>query len=104
MNVGRKLRERREYLGLTQEELAQVLGVTTQYISAIETNKKVPSLSVLARLAEALGVNVDYFVSSTEGTTRYTLGTIAAIKADSAMSPRAKKALVKLVQELHDLR
>jgi len=44
MNVGKRLRERREYLGLTQEELAQALGVTTQYISAIEQQENAISV------------------------------------------------------------
>ena len=40
--------------------MAKALGVTPQHISAIEQDKRVPSLPFLIRLAEYLGVTIDY--------------------------------------------
>jgi transcriptional regulator with XRE-family HTH domain len=51
------IKERREGLGLTREELAKKAKVTTAYVSMLEAGKrKNPSLPVLQRLAKALGV------------------------------------------------
>jgi transcriptional regulator with XRE-family HTH domain len=51
------IKERREGLGLTREELAKKAKVTTAYVSMLEAGKrKNPSLPVLLRLAKALGV------------------------------------------------
>ena len=53
------LKERREGLGLTREQLAEKAKVTTAYVSMLEAGKrKNPSLPVLRRLAKELGVPV----------------------------------------------
>ena len=53
------LKERREGLGLTREQLARKAKVTTAYVSMMEAGKrKNPSLAVLQRLAKALGVSL----------------------------------------------
>ena len=46
-----RLRELREERGLTQEELAKVLGVTRQTIIAIEKGRYDPSLRLAFRIA-----------------------------------------------------
>ena len=57
--IGKMLKERREGLGLTREQLAKKAKVTTAYVSMMEAGKrKNPSLVVLQRLAKALGVPV----------------------------------------------
>ncbi|MGB7446968.1 MAG: helix-turn-helix transcriptional regulator, partial [Dethiobacteria bacterium] len=47
-----KLKELRREHGLTQEELAQALGVTRQTIIAIENNKYDPSLRLALKLSQ----------------------------------------------------
>jgi transcriptional regulator with XRE-family HTH domain len=57
--IGKRLKERREGLGLTREQLAKKAKVTTAYVSMLEAGKrKNPSLPVLRRLAKELGVPV----------------------------------------------
>jgi transcriptional regulator with XRE-family HTH domain len=57
--IGKMLKERREGLGLTREQLAKKAKVTTAYVSMMEAGKrKNPSLDVLRKLAKALGVPV----------------------------------------------
>jgi DNA-binding transcriptional regulator YiaG len=50
------LRELREWAVLTQEELAQLMGVSATTVSHWETGNKVPRPSKVQRLAEVLGV------------------------------------------------
>lgn len=99
MDLGQRIRRRRETLNITQQELADALSISPQYISAVENNKKVPSLALISELAKQLGVSVDYLVSGEEGIIK---DTIPAIKADKGLSLKAKKALIALVEELHD--
>ena len=101
MSIGKRIRERRQELKLTQENLARALGLTPQHISGIEQDKRSPSLSSLAKLAEELGITVDYLVTGKEGVI---VDTIPAIKADKKLSLESKKALVTLVQELYSVR
>ena len=44
---------------MTQEELAQRIGVTRQTIIALEAGKYVPSLGLAFRIARAFGVTVE---------------------------------------------
>ena len=83
---------------LTQEELAGKLGVTPQHISFIEQERGVPSLDLLQKMAEELGVSVDYLLSGKESVA---MDLIPAIKADKRLKLIAKKALIALVEELY---
>src|SRR5262245_57407556 len=53
------LRAARAQLGISQAELAHRAGVTRQAVSAIESGKAVPTMSVALRLARVLGRRVD---------------------------------------------
>jgi len=97
MSIGQRIRKRRQDMKLTQEGLAKALGVTSQHISAIEQNKRAPSLTSLAKLAEELGVSIDYIVTGKEG---IITDTIPAIKADKKLKIEEKKALVTLIKAL----
>jgi transcriptional regulator with XRE-family HTH domain len=55
-NFGTKLREARESLGLTQEEVAQRSGVHATEVSRMEAGKRDPKISTLRRLAKAVEV------------------------------------------------
>ncbi|MBN1368555.1 MAG: helix-turn-helix transcriptional regulator [Dehalococcoidales bacterium] len=98
MSLGQRIKDRRQALKLTQQELAKALKLTPQHISAIEKDKRVPALASLAKLAEELGVTVDYLATGKEGVVTEI---IPAIKADKKMSVEVKKALVTLIQALH---
>lgn len=100
MNIGQRIRKQRETLNLTQRELAQVLKVTPQHISAIEQNKRVPSLNFLAKLAEQLGVSIDYLVSGKNIQGEIVLDSFIAIKADKSLTAKAKRGLLALLEEL----
>lgn len=61
----------RKQQGWSQEELAERVGISTQYVSNIERGKENPTLDLLLRLAEALRVvPVDIFDFEAEGLDR----------------------------------
>lgn len=98
MSLGERIRKRRQVLKLTQHQLAEELGLTSQHVSAIEQDKRAPSLASLARFAEELGVTIDYLVTGKEGVIT---DTIPAIKADKRLSTDVKKALIITIRELY---
>jgi transcriptional regulator with XRE-family HTH domain len=53
---GPLVKEQRQALGITQAELARRLGVKPAYISIIEKNLRRPSLPLLQRMSDVLGV------------------------------------------------
>tara|TARA_B100000686_G_scaffold163103_1_gene170667 strand:+ start:1635 stop:1862 length:228 start_codon:yes stop_codon:yes gene_type:complete len=59
--IGEKLRKRRKMLGYSQTTLAQGLGLSFQQIQKYERGINRISASRLFKIAEFLGVPVDYF-------------------------------------------
>ena len=73
--VGARMRERRIMLGLSQQELAELIGVTYQQAHKYEKGINRLAAGRLSRLAQALGVQVGYFydgLSSTPGAIKAT--------------------------------
>ena len=57
--IGKRIKERREELGLTQEALAEKLGLTTNYISTIERGASFPRCEKLILLLNGLETSAD---------------------------------------------
>jgi transcriptional regulator with XRE-family HTH domain len=64
--LGEAIRRARRAAGLSQEQLADESGVHWTYLSEIETSKVSPSISVLRRIADALGVRASQLVREAE--------------------------------------
>ncbi len=57
--IGSFLRTLRKEQGLTQEQLAEILGVAGRTVSRWETASNMPDLSVLIQIAEFYGIEVN---------------------------------------------
>ena len=57
--VGKRIKQRREQLGLTQEQFAEKLGVATNYISTIERGASFPRYEKLVAIINALETSAD---------------------------------------------
>ena len=57
--IGKRIKERREALGLTQEELAEKLNLTTNYISTLERGASFPRCEKLITLLNGLETSAD---------------------------------------------
>ena len=58
LRLVRQLRELREHLGVSQEELARKLKTTQSAIARFERRERVPTFEFLEKVARALGVRV----------------------------------------------
>ena len=59
MEIGKKIKQLRFRAGMTQEQLAERLGISPQSVSKWETAVTMPDVSLLPALAEVLGVTID---------------------------------------------
>lgn len=57
--LGKRIVTNRKRLGLTQDQLAEKLGVTAQAVSKWENDQSCPDISVLPQLAEIFGISTD---------------------------------------------
>lgn len=67
-DLGVRLKELRAKRGLSQTELAKLVGVTPSTISQVESNLIYPSLPALLKMAEVLSVEVSSFFQDSEDT------------------------------------
>jgi transcriptional regulator with XRE-family HTH domain len=63
VQLGGKLRERRELLGLLQTQLAAFSGVSIRTIQLVEQGKGNPSLDTLEKLAKPLGLHIELVIN-----------------------------------------
>ncbi len=61
--LGKRIREERQRLGLTQAELAEDINISDTYMGAIERGERSLTLDTLVRLVNRLGVTVDYMLA-----------------------------------------
>ena len=64
--VGARMRERRIMLGLTQQQMAELIGVTYQQAHKYEKGINRIAAGRLSRIAKALGVEIGFFFESAE--------------------------------------
>lgn len=57
--IGKRIKQRREQLGLTQEQFAEKLGVATNYISTIERGASFPRCERLISIINGLETSAD---------------------------------------------
>jgi putative transcriptional regulator len=55
--LGQLIKQKRKELALTQRELAKKLGVEASHVAYLEGGKRNPSLALMGRLEEALGIS-----------------------------------------------
>ena len=61
--LGKRIREERLRLNLTQAQLAESIDISDTYMGAIERGERSLTLDTLVRLVNRLGVTVDYMLS-----------------------------------------
>ena len=59
MELGKKIKQLRFKAGLTQEQLAEKLGIGAQSVSKWENAVSMPDITALPLLAEIFGVSID---------------------------------------------
>ena len=77
--IGQRIRELRKVCGLSQEELAERVDISTTHMSHIETGNTKLSLPVLVDIAAALDVRTDDLLSDRKTTASDALNEIAAV-------------------------
>ena len=61
-SLGNKIRERRNFLKVTQENLANDINVSASFISDIENGRRKMSLETMIKISIALKTSLDYFI------------------------------------------
>ena len=115
LHVGKRLRRRRRLLGLTQQTLAEEVGIRFQQIQKYECGANRVSAARLFELSEALSVPIQYFYEGlgshdplSENETADTIApdvlsrkeTMDLVRAYYAMGDAPRKHLLDLAKSL----
>ena len=61
-DIGKRIRDLREKAGITQQVLAEKVGVTSVHLSNVETGNAMPGVEVVIKIADYFGVTTDWIL------------------------------------------
>lgn len=91
-SVGKRMREMRESNGLTQEEMAEILGVNPNAVRAYERGEYGISKEVMTRIRNHFHVSIDFLLYGAGNDWDYLL-----LQIENASEENKMKALMRLV-------
>jgi len=68
LTLGEKLKKSRQYSGLSQKQLGEILQLSDKTVSAYEVNRAEPSLDILQKIAQATKTPIHYFFKQADST------------------------------------
>lgn len=98
VNMGVRIAQRRKELRLTQEQLAEKMGVSLQTVSCIELGKKAVRPENLANLCSYLDVTTDYILYGKRNKQQMN-DTIAKLSTLDEEAYRTVQGLIDLLYE-----
>ena len=98
--IGQRIRKLRLQKGLTQAQLSEMVGCSNNYLSHIETAQCKLSVSMLLRLANALGESTDFFLVDTPYAHRETIINRDIATKLSNCTPATLVAVSKMIDAL----
>jgi len=103
--LGKRLREQRELMDLTQEEVAQGVGITAAVLSNYERGTRDPDTETLKRLADFFDTTTDYLLGRTNDPKSHKPddAVIAASRADDPLTDlpeKARKSLEEFIRHV----
>jgi len=101
MKIGGKIIGLRKAKKMTQEQLAELLGVSAPAVSKWETDSSYPDITMLCPLARALGTNVDTLLSYEETLPEEKLGQCMTEIIEMVREGKTEEAEERLEQLLH---
>jgi transcriptional regulator with XRE-family HTH domain len=94
INIGKKIAEARKGKNISQSQLAQQLSISAQAVGKWERGESLPDIITLNRLAEILGVDLNYFSESLQSAQTVNFSVLPATKnSDELPSGKQGKKL-----------
>jgi len=92
--IGNRIRQGREVLNLTRDQLAELLGISSYYLGQLERGERQMSLPLLMRICEKLHASLDYLVLGNDS------GVSENINEIEALLKKCSKKEMELVKKL----
>jgi len=100
--IGKRIKLTRQEKGLSQIKFAEMVNISTPYLSDIENGKTNLSLEIFVRIVEALGVSSDWLLlANTPQAIKCTSLEIEDLLSDCSVKESA--AILKMAQNLKEI-
>jgi DNA-binding XRE family transcriptional regulator len=105
MGTGARIKQVRQEVGMTQRGFGKEIGVSNNYISEIEAEKKVPSLPVLLSIQCIFGIKKEWLLHGKGGKYikekfPFTDKEVKIIKSFREMPAENKNIFLELIEKL----
>lgn len=100
-SIGEKLKSLRKSQKLTQQDVADRVGITRSTLSNYEINRRVPDLRTLQKLAEVYAVPLDFFGIASTDEILDLLARAKEVFESSDISKDKKEDLYKEIMKLY---
>lgn len=97
--VGEKLRQARERRNLSQSQVARMVNCTREYISMIESGRRMPKVDLLRKLSAIYGVDIRWLL---EGKEESEDDTFKMLLRAPELTPADRKAIEEFVKYCED--
>lgn len=97
IDLGRRIREERQKLNLTQEKPSESINVSTTYIGQIERGERCPTLDTLIKISNSLGVSIDYLLHDSVTSSSTTLMNLW-IQLTQDLSDNEREMIIELIK------
>ena len=100
--IGKRIQKSRQEKGITQEKLAERVGISIVYLSKIENGRVYPTLEMLSNICTELDMNLAQVLTNTEIAQKGSAND-RVLELFNACSMRVKPIALSLLEELSKL-
>lgn len=98
IEMGTRIRATRKQVGLTSERLAELLGISNQFLCDVERGKKSLSYTNMKKLCNTLSVSADYIIMGGESSDKKARAHDIIESIDEAYLPMIEVAMSNALQ------
>lgn len=101
--IGRNVKRERSKQKMTQEQLSEKVGISTNFLACIEIGVRHGSFETYAKIANILGVTLDALISDASDKTKSNPLKDKLNYYFDNVSPQEQRLIVKLAQDISDI-
>lgn len=100
-NIAKRVKSARKLMGITQEELAERVYLSTNAIAKLESNIMAPSLQTLVNIANVLNVDINYLLLNDDESAQSETSLDAFLKSQiQGLSATDKEFIIHVINGL----
>lgn len=103
-SIGKRIQKRRKEMGFTQEELAEKVNISTNFLACIETGKRSGSFETYMKLVEVLNTSFDYITQDVVEAAGSNVRKEELIKHFDCSNEVKQKLIVQIAEFISDCR